>query len=334
MDAIGGYFELELLKNNGFFRGENYFFLNSGRHALEFILRGIFDIQKVYLPYYTCYVVLQPLKELNIPYEFYSINSNLEIKENRIQNLKKNEYIILNNYFGLKDAYIDDLLEKFPNQRQQFIIDASQSLFYFNSLASYIFYSPRKFVGIPDGGIAYVGSNLVLYQRLNEKLTQNVSYHKCNHLLKRIDSGASAGYSDFKNAEQLIDKEKLSQMSSLAQRILFSLDFNHIKLKRQENFIVLHNSLAEINELDFTSFKNWSGALIYPFFTENASFLREKLIENKVFNPVFWSNVLDETSDESVDYKLASCIVFLPLDQRYSARHMRKIVEIVQNFNS
>ena len=71
MEAIGGYFELELHK------GEEYhkdaISLNTARNCFEYILLAR-NYKKVYIPYYTCEVMLQPLEKHHISYEYYSIN--------------------------------------------------------------------------------------------------------------------------------------------------------------------------------------------------------------------------------------------------------------------
>jgi hypothetical protein len=68
---IGGYFEWEFPKTRNFNLHENALLVNSGRHALEYILRGIGDIKKLWIPYFTCDVIFQPLVKLGIPYSFY-----------------------------------------------------------------------------------------------------------------------------------------------------------------------------------------------------------------------------------------------------------------------
>ena len=70
MEAIGGYFELPDYEE-GVFPHQDGILLNTGRNALEYILRSIGDAKRVYLPYYTCEVVLEPLKKLHIPWTFY-----------------------------------------------------------------------------------------------------------------------------------------------------------------------------------------------------------------------------------------------------------------------
>ena len=100
MKAIGGYFSLELGPVNPDYRFFHTPALNSSRHALEYILRQIEPKPSlVYLPYYTCEVVLEPLKRLGIGYQFYQINDRLEIA--KLPSLRGNEYIIVNNYFGI-----------------------------------------------------------------------------------------------------------------------------------------------------------------------------------------------------------------------------------------
>ena len=95
MKAIGGYFELADYEEGGVFPHQDGILLNTGRNALEYILCSIGEVKHIYLPYYTCEVVLEPINKLHIPYTFYHINQQFEIVDN-IQP-KKGEYIIANN---------------------------------------------------------------------------------------------------------------------------------------------------------------------------------------------------------------------------------------------
>lgn len=73
--AIGGYFGLEL------WNGEHYhkdaIKLNTARNCFEYILRTR-HYRKVYIPYYTCEVMLQPLQKCGIEWEFYHIDKCFE----------------------------------------------------------------------------------------------------------------------------------------------------------------------------------------------------------------------------------------------------------------
>ena len=75
MNAIGGYFELELRKGEHYHK--NAIRLNTARNCFEYVLRSR-SYDKVYIPYYTCEVMLEPIQKLGIDYEFYHINELLE----------------------------------------------------------------------------------------------------------------------------------------------------------------------------------------------------------------------------------------------------------------
>ena len=78
MNPIGGYFELELTDRGGF-PHDNGVLLNSGRNALEYVFQALGDVKHLYVPYYTCDVVMEPVKKFNITYTFYHINQSLEL---------------------------------------------------------------------------------------------------------------------------------------------------------------------------------------------------------------------------------------------------------------
>jgi hypothetical protein len=67
MEAIGGYFSLELPLREEYHK--DAIRLNTGRNCLEYLLRAR-GYKKVYLPYYICDSVLEPIKRQNVEYEF------------------------------------------------------------------------------------------------------------------------------------------------------------------------------------------------------------------------------------------------------------------------
>ena len=120
-EAIGGYFELELQQ------GEHYhkdaILLNTARNCFEYILLAR-KYNKVYIPYYTCEVMLQPLKRQGIAYEFYSINEELEPVETKY--LLPDEAFLYTNYFGIKQCCVEKLAIIYGSQ---LIVDNAQAFF-------------------------------------------------------------------------------------------------------------------------------------------------------------------------------------------------------------
>ena len=101
--SIGGYFELELPKGEEYHK--NALRLNTGRNAFEYILRAK-QYKKVYLPYYTCEVMLEPIEKLELEVEFYHIDENL-LPQFDYSKVKATEVFVYTNYFGVCDNNVD-----------------------------------------------------------------------------------------------------------------------------------------------------------------------------------------------------------------------------------
>ena len=320
MQAIGGYFELADCEVSKGFPHQDGILLNTGRNALEYILRCIGDVKRLYLPYYTCEVVLEPLKKLNIPWVFYHINTKFEMVED-IQP-KEGEYIIANNYFGIKDAYIQILAEKYG---EQLIVDCAQALFARPVPDIKMFYSTRKFVGVADGGVAYGvdGKNSLHY------VVDDSSLHN-SHLRIRKEQGAEAGFRDYQENETKLDKQPIRLMCRNTRDILWQIDYDKVIEKRRANFAYLHEALNDKNSLLLPGMETFACPMVYPFVTKSNRDLRKELIENKVFVAKYWPNVHHLNSYET-EYNLAMRVVPLPCDQRYGAEEMNRIIEIIED---
>lgn len=319
MRAIGGYFELADYEE-GVFPHQNGILLNTGRNALEYILRSIGEVKGVYLPYYTCEVVLEPLKKLHIPWEFYHINTNFEIEDEIHPN--KGEYIIANNYFGIKDAYIHTLAQKFGDH---LIVDCAQALFAMPISGVKTFYSTRKFVGVADGGVAYLGDipdGRVQVYEIDCTVDHN------SHLYKRKQLGAEAGFSDYQENETKLDNQAIRWMSKTTKRILDHINYEKVVDKRRENYSFLSEALSEKNFLILPDVDSFVCPMIYPFVTRIDRNLRKELIDNKVYVAKYWPNIYQLANYET-EYNLATKLVPIPCDQRYGIEEMRVVIEII-----
>lgn len=316
--SIGGYFELEIslpiIKTKHPY--DDSIILNSARNCLEYILR-VKKYTKIYIPYFTCDVLLEPLQKLNIEYEFYDIDFNLEpLFDYSI--IKDTEAFLFTNYFGIKNSFVSFLSR---NISDKLIIDNAQSLFSEPVPGIDTFYSPRKFIGIPDGGYLFTNTTF------DNDFEQDESYERMSHLLKRIDLSAEEGYSDFCDNDKSLSNQPIKKMSNLTERILRGVDFNYIKQKRRENFIFLHENLKDKNLLNI-DFDDDCVPMIYPLRTKERK-IRQKLIAEKIYCASYWPNVLTWCDNSKNAFWLTQEIIALPIDQRYSIEHMKKILEYV-----
>jgi hypothetical protein len=318
MSAVGGYFGLELKAGNEYHT--DAFRLNTGRNSLEYILAAN-NYTKIYLPYYTCDVLLQPIKKLGLKYEFYFIDKSLEPITD-YKNINDHETFLYTNYFGLKDQYITEL----KGQCKNLIIDNAQA-FYSKPMADTdTFYSPRKFFGLPDG--AYLYTN----RKLERTFDRDVSFSRFDHLLKRIDLGAENGYPYFTRNENALDDLPILEMSKLTQRLLQSIDYSEIAERRRTNFVYLHNGLEALNGIRF-ELTAGQVPMVYPFLTEDAN-LRKRLISKEIYIPQYWPNVADWTDDKTIEFQYAHKLVHLPIDQRLGLSDLDNIIELVRHGRS
>ena len=315
MEAIGGYFSLELPQLEEYHK--DALRLNTGRNCLEYILRTR-GYKKIFVPYYTCEAVMEPITKLDIPYEYYHVDIHLEIRDRFT--LKTDEALLYTNYYGLKQRYVEQLAEKIG---PRLIVDNTQA-FYAKPLPGIdTFYTCRKFFGVADG--AYLYCDAVL----DEEIEQDYSYDRMAHLLKRIDLSAEEGYADFRGVDDGLDNQPIRKMSKLTQRMMQSIDYEAIAKKRKKNYLMLHETLGGENNLELPLELD-AVPMVYPYLTPVKG-LRERLIENKIFVARYWPNVLDWTLQNDLEYKLSNQMTPLPIDQRYDEVEINRIIEIITN---
>lgn len=323
---IGGYFELELPQygNIKFLHSEGAL-LNSGKHALEYILSNIKCIKKIWISYYTCDTVLIPINKLGIEYGFYRLRDTLEIDTDSFV-IGDGEYILYHNYFGIKDKYIQSLHKKYGDA---LIIDYAQSYCSPYISGTKAFFSARKSFGVPDGGVAFPNIGDDLYE-------QDYSNDRCSHLLKRYERSASEGYDDFKKNNILLREMPILKMSKLTQRILNGVNFESVSKIRTKNFNYLNKNLSHLNGIGHLcgSLDADSVPAFYPFYS-NMNGLRQHLISKNIFVALYWPNVLAwlNFDTESVEYNMAKYVIPLPIDQRYGYDEMNYIICNILNYN-
>ena len=322
-NAIGGYFEKEpRTREEHAIPQKDGILLNTARNAFEYILRSIPNLRGVYLPYYTCNVMLEPLKRLfGVSFAFYHITHQLEIAEDL--DLGEGEYIVVNNYFGIKDEYVSRMAEKY---KERLIVDNAQAFYAPVISGIKAIYSARKFFGVPDGGIAYLPNDNKQWERYET----DDSVDRLAHLTIRLEQGPEAGYAKYREAEDKLDYQPIMQMSAYTRDALIHIDYNAVMERRKKNFQILHNALYDYNAFPIPDLDSFACPMAYPFQDVQERDGRYKMKEQRIFIPKFWPNVI---SYGHFDFEamLADRIMPLPIDQRYGEKEMKRIIEITLN---
>lgn len=293
--------------------------VNSGRHALEYVLKTIPRIDSIYLPDYTCRVVKLPIEKLGIKITRYEVSKDLCLA-NPIE-LGEYDYLLVTNYFGILDSYIVELSKIYGDK---LIVDNAQALFAKPINGVRTAYSPRKFMGVADGGIAYSPTKFI-----GEICETDISVERSEYLLSRFDYPSACGYAASKESNKTIEDTDLKWMSHLTKAIYKSANFDFIKSRRIQNFEYLHQQLGDINQMKIPSSDSFECPMVYPLFVKNDSLLK-CLIEDGIFVAVYWPYVLQTCPEGSTAHELAKNVIALPIDQRYGLSEMEYIVERIK----
>lgn len=315
MKAIGGYFELELAKGSQVYHQTHA--LKSGRSALHFILKCV-NAKKIYIPFYTCNALLEPIEKINIPFEFYGLNDALEPLN--LPELGNGDYFLYINYFDLKRDVVEHLSQKY---KSQFIADCSQAFFFKPNGNSWYFNSCRKFFGVPDGAYLYAPEHfpIQLHEEKNENFTME-------HLIKRKLGNVSGGYPFFLENESLCGSE-IKAMSILSEDLMSHVDYELCIEKRNENFNVLDNALSVKNNFKYK--ETGKGVpMAYPFLP-GKKILHQQLWDKGLFSPILWKDVLKRNSaGYHFEKNITENLLALPIDHRYNVDDMHQVIEHLQ----
>lgn len=314
MKEIGGYFELENLISNEYYK--DLISLNTGKNALRYLIKAR-TIKKLYIPYYLCDSVIDLLKFNCFDFEYYKIDSDFMPIFNKI--LSNDEYLFVVNYYGQID---NEKVEYLKHKYHQIILDNTQAFFQKPFAHVDTIYTCRKFFGVPDG--AYLSTDI----RLDEVLDTDRSKDRMTHILGRFEGFASEYYSNFQNNEDILANEPIKYMSKLTHNILGAIDYVSVCQTRNRNYAYLEKELGIYNGLKT---KVPQGAFAYPFYTKNGLEIRKELAKRKIYIPILWPNVLTDTPVDCIEYDYAANILPLPCDQRYSIDDMKSMINEIKD---
>jgi hypothetical protein len=317
--AIGGYLALET--SGG--RGAPYpvaIALESARAGFLHVLRTR-HFKRVWLPWYVCGAMTRQAALAQVPLMRYGLAEDWGISE-RVE-LAPDDCLVYVNYFGLCDAQVDAVLRRFDPR--QVIIDHAQALFSPPRTCLANLYSPRKFVGAPDGGYL-VASGMEAPQAAT---SGDDSIRRVVPLLMRLNDQVEAGYAMYVECEAGFDRAAPLAMSRVTQALLSSIDYDSVALRRRQNFVILQEALGTIHRCPL-EFGPKAVPLAYPLIGAPA-ILRQHLIDQRVFVPRYWPEILEDGgSVPEFERFLAQECLPLPCNQQCSTDDMRRVAMLVR----
>ncbi|MBC3757749.1 hypothetical protein H7U19_04995 [Hyunsoonleella sp. SJ7] len=315
MRAIGGFFELELPDGKSLYHDEAIK-LSTGRACLGLILKTN-TFSKIYLPYYCCDALFEPLDLQGVPFEFYAIDKNLEI--NDTIKLNPNEAIVYCNFFGIKSNYVNELIKRYGNQ---LIIDNSHSFFSKGFSNNISFTTARKYFGVPDGAFLYAPKEVP-----SSGIERNNDVY-LNHNVNRLLGNQEKAYREFLSYEASLNCD-IRQISSVSESLLKLVDYKEVRKIRNENFNFYKNEFAHLNKIEIGD--DEKDCFCYPLLL-NEKIDVQKLFNQNIFIPSYWNDVVQRVSakDYAFEIALSKDLLPLPIDHRYTEIDLRRVVVAIK----
>jgi hypothetical protein len=316
MDAIGGYFALEPAgSSEPTFHGQARSF-QSARVAFAALLQTV-KPRRVWMPWYLCDSMAEPLASQQVAAQRYALGPDFSIAGP--VHLEPDDLLLYVNYFGLHDHVLDRLALTYP--QAQLVFDNAQAFYSRPRPVLATLYSPRKFLGVPDGGYLWAPTlPIPRYARDADSRSRAV------HLFKRHELGAEAGYADFAKAEASLSGQDLLEMSHFTQHLLSQVPHPAVRSRRRENFAFLANRLGPFNQLA-PALGDDAVPACYPFLPCGPAGLHRLLWDARIFAARYWPELMEPArATPGMERRWAAELVALPIDQRYTRETLEEYV--------
>ena len=271
--------------------------LNLARNCLKYICKA-YGINKILLPYYTCPVVWNSLREESCEVKFYHIDKDFLPTEK----FKKNDFILYTNYFGINSKNCKKLAKKYPN----IIIDNSQG-FFSEPLGLASFNSLRKFFNVQNGAYLFTSKQLEQVFEVDKIELQPVSMQE--------------DYEKFLKNELFLDAQKqIKTISPKVEKMMNDIDFEAESIKRVRIFKQYEKVLKNFNNIQL-DLNIGDIPYCYPF-SPNSEIIKRKLWSKNLVLLQLWKNF----PKSFIESEFLNDTIALPL---YNAEYAEKIIEII-----
>lgn len=331
--VIGGLFGLEpvsLTKGDqpSPFAGSFVDYFLSARCAFYAVCQSV-KPRIAWLPSYLCSAVLDPFRSLGIPVRYYDAGPNLRSgRHGWIADVHPGDLVLVIHYFGFANTTLP--ADQLKLRGAVIIEDASQGLFikqqYPESIC--IVYSPRKFFGVPDGGVlATSRMDAIRRQPLEPPPTEWWKAAFAMTQMRRefdLVGGENRWFSLFRHVEKTFPVGPYCSSDLARMLIETGTDYGSMRTARRENYLAL---AARLNEFAlFPVLGNDIVPLGFPVCVDAAQrdAVLKCLYNEKIYPPVHWriDGIVPEEHHES--HFLSRRILTLLCDQRYTSSDMTR----------
>ena len=315
------------------FLDESNLFIANARSGIM-ILIDLLEPASVWMPSYLCPTMIEVVDQKKTNLRFYEVDYNLHISSTDwVDQIQTGDLVVLIDYFGFP---LSSKVAGLVKGRGGYVLeDACQALLseHVGQYSDFVLFSPRKAIGVPDGGILASCCN-VGFDDVELKPALSSWWLKMLEATigrREFDQygGERRWYQLFQECESA-NSHGYFAMSDLSKKLLLNcFDYSQITRRRIENYSMLLRGLKHIALFD--GLPKGTVPLGFPVRHKQRDHIRETLFKEQIYPPVHWTikGTVPEKFCES--HSLANDIMTLLCDQRYSLNDMSNIVNILSN---
>jgi hypothetical protein len=288
--------------------------------------------RQIWCPSYLCLAILNAVKDQATRVRYYEVDYDLTIPSLQwLDQVQPGDLVLLIDYFG---SSCDSECAVRARERGAWVVeDASQALLsgHVGRYSDFVLFSPRKFVGVPDGGLLCLNGT-IHFQDIQLETLPAAWWLKAllaSVLRREFDShgGTRSWFELFQTTEPSSPIGRFA-MSELSRTLLYnSFDYAQIAQKRIDNYRILADRLGSLAL--FPCLSDQTVPIGFPIRVRQRDKVRQALFAHEIYPPVHWVIQGAVPEEYSASHKLASEIMTLPCDQRYDQHDMNRMAQLV-----
>lgn len=332
---IGGMFGLGEMSNPRHshppFLNGNSVLLANARSGISLLIK-LLSPARVWMPSYFCGPVLKAVDERMAAVKLYEVDYDLTQPSSEwLDSVRPNDLVVILDYFGFPCDL--QCKQRVKEQGAWVLEDACQALLSedVGRFSDFVLFSPRKFLGIPDGGILVCNHAIPCDTVAMEPPPPKwwLKALSASVLRREFDlHGGDRRWFELFQESEIEGPIGPYAMSELSRALLLhSFDYSMIAEKRIRNYQLLANALGEFGLFPFLP--EGVVPLGFPIRIKDRDRVRHALFKHEIYLPVHWpiKGVVPETFSDS--HRLASELATLPCDQRYTDSDMERMIRCV-----
>ena len=331
------------------FAGQTSLWTDTGRSALLIAaaaIRSRGGKARAWVPAFSCASIAQPFLQAGFEIQYYSAEARFGRERDLLPEPQKGETLLFIHYFGHRNRFMAQAAGQFRAAGVWVIEDSVQGSLMpaADACGDFEVTSYRKLLPVTDGAALFSEAPLDL-RTVGLALEPADEPFVSARMLGKVIRAASAEAKDFlpllEYAEaRLSDRIKPRSMSWLSEWMMERLDWDAAIAKRRANWLELTKRLGKTGlaarlQPVFDSLQDNDAPLGLPVRVAGGrrDDLRRYLAGSEIFCPVHWP--LDHLPDDGAfrhERELASAVLTLPVDQRMSAAHVGRVIEVLNSY--